>query len=844
MLVKRLTPLTACATGGGTGLAFTPWVAESTGERWRAGLRVSVRGQLWTIVERTPFIDCDALRLCGAGPDNRTTTRTILLPFDRPHAMGRSSSTTVMRPRRWLRTLFTTAAHLNPFGGLSAAASSAITFLPYQLEPALALLRHGHTRVLIADAVGLGKTIQAGLILRQLRTERESFRGLVVVPAGLRDQWDAELGSRFDIRATIATSSWLARTAAHLPADVNPWSLPGIFLATFDFIKRPEALKPLEEVIWDAIVVDEAHNATPGSARHAAVHALALRARRVILLSATPHGGDPEQFRALCSLGSPGENSPPLLIFRRSRADVGTASGRRTVMLPVRLSDAELGMHRVLDAYTSRVCAESRRRGHVQGRLAAIVLAKRALSSAASLAVSCRRRLELLTDCCPSAAERQLQLPLGEEDPLDDEEPAAILAARGLTDTEQEQRWLTAIIEAADQAARGESKLRLLRRLLRRAKEPAIVFTEYRDTLERVRLFLTGLGPPVTVLHGGLSAAERSAAQREFNATGSVMLATDAAAEGLNLHHRCRLVIHFELPWNPSRLEQRTGRVDRIGQMRAVHEIILVANDTAERRILAPLARRAARARQALPRQSQPFDVLTESRVAAAIMDAIPIQPTSTDVQSNWVSASTELQKEAWDEAIRLGELREWTARAGQNSAPSGIPATLLRAKRDGIADGVICVYMLSLTMADGNVRHAEVAIVRDGWRSPAVPKTPAELRSVVSAFRDARGTTIEEILVSRLADRVKDMTTRCATATASAAEREEIVIGSARARARRPVQAGLFSQQRGPLHPPRGQTVRLEDAAHYRQQLASASQLTPTIELCAVLIVAHRRRT
>jgi hypothetical protein len=208
------------------------------------------------------------------------------------------------------------------------------------------------------------------------------------------------------------------------------------------------------------------------------------------------------------------------------------------------------------------------------------------------------------------------------------------------------------------------------------------------------------------------------------------------------------------------------------------------------------------------------------------------------------VSASTELQQEARDEAVRLGELREWIARAGQNPVPSGIAATLLGATRAGIADGVICVYTLSLTTADGNIRHAELAIVQDRWRPPIVPETPAQLRGVVSGFTDARGTTIGEILASRLADRVKDVTTRCATATASAAEREEIVIGSARARAQHLGQASLFSQQRGPLQPPRGQTVRLEDAGHYREQLASASPLTPKLELCAILVVAHRRRT
>jgi hypothetical protein len=213
-------------------------------------------------------------------------------------------------------------------------------------------------------------------------------------------------------------------------------------------------------------------------------------------------------------------------------------------------------------------------------------------------------------------------------------------------------------------------------------------------------------------------------------------------------------------------------------------------------------------------------------------------------VPGDWVSASTDLQKEARDEATRLGELRRWIARADQNLVPSGIAATLLRATRGGIADGVVCVYTLSLTTADGNVRHAELAIVHDRWRPPAVPETPAELRSVVSAFRLARGAALEEGLVNRLANRVKDISTCGATATASAAEREEVVVGSTRAMAQHLVQASLFSQRRGPLQPPRGRTVRLEDAGHYREELASASQLTPTLDLCAILIVAHRRRT
>ena len=358
-----------------------------------------------------------------------------------------------------MRHMYRLAIEARPFGGLSAAAECDISFLPYQLEPALAMLCDGHTRILIADAVGLGKTVQAGLILHQLSAEYAGFRALIIAPAGLREQWAEELSVRFHLTPVLATSPWLARTALQLPADINPWSLPGVYVASFDFLKRPEAMRPLDEQesAWDLVVVDEAHAATPGTARLAAVHGVASRARRVVLLSATPHGGDAEQFRALCAIGSIEPARQPLVIFRRSRADTGGANRRRTVMLPVRLSTVELRMHRALEIYTSRVWTESAGRGDLHGRLAAIVLAKRALSSAASLAVSCRRRLQLLREGPAPVLEHQLELPLDDEDPISDVEPAWILGVPGLTDAAKEHRWLD-----------RSPKLRMRRRLMNR----------------------------------------------------------------------------------------------------------------------------------------------------------------------------------------------------------------------------------------------------------------------------------------------------------------------------------------------------------------------------------------
>ena len=167
-----------------------------------------------------------------------------------------------------------------------------------------------------------------------------------------------------------------------------------------------------------------------------------------------------------------------------------------------------------------------------------------------------------------------------------------------LADVEDERRLLTAVTESAQQASQHESKVRALRRLLARLAtrgERAIVFTEYRDTLQ----WIAGRLPLRWVmLHGGLTREERRAAIDTFTSGPSqVLLATDAAGEGLNLHHACRIVINLELPWNPVRLEQRAGRVDRIGQRRTVHAFHFLASGLGEEDIRERLRLRIARAR-------------------------------------------------------------------------------------------------------------------------------------------------------------------------------------------------------------------------------------------------------
>lgn len=479
-------------------------------------------------------------------------------------------------------------------GRLAAAARARLDLLPHQLEPALAVVRHGARRLLLADAVGLGKTIEAGLVLAELRVRSVLDRVLVLTPPGLCDQWSAELSGRFGMDPVVADAAWLRALRPVLPASVNPWSVPGIRVASIDFVKRPEVRRSIEYVSWDAVVIDEAHLAAGDSERRAAAHAFAARARVVLLLTATPHSGDSATFLALCGIGAL-SGDDPVVIFRRDRATAGVAGRRRVHLHRIGGAAAELAVRRRLDDYIRMVWA---RRSGPEGRdarLAMIVLLKRSLSGMGPLRRSLTARLDRLGAACVPEA---IQLPLSWDADTDeaDAAPDSILGASGLDDPSEERRILQALADSAALAEPHDSKRLALVKVLRRVREPVIVFTEYRDTLDALR---DVVGEDASVLHGGMDRLERAAAINAFNAgSARVLLATDAAGEGLNLQHRCRLVVNLELPWNPMRLEQRIGRVDRIGQRRTVHAINLLASGTAESGLLTSLVRRLDRARR------------------------------------------------------------------------------------------------------------------------------------------------------------------------------------------------------------------------------------------------------
>jgi superfamily II DNA or RNA helicase len=306
------------------------------------------------------------------------------------------------------------------------------------------------------------------------------------------------------------------------------------------------------------------------------------------------------------------------------------------------------------------------------------------------------RRAALLGGA-PLDTPRQVQLPWEEIDDGDDDSDDERLGRPGLLDDVDERHQLDSLIELARLASAHSSKLACLSRFLHRCREPVVVFTEYRDTL---RAACAALSPAFRVasIHGGIPAGLRQEVIGQFDGGDvEVLLATDTAGEGLNLHRRCRLVIDLELPWNPLRIEQRVGRVDRLGQQRAVHALHLFHRGTVEDRVLANLERRRTVASTSLGDEAE----ATEQAIAQAVFDGVgPSHSRVASVVSARVDGANE-------ERQRIDHLRLIGRRPSGSGGRPVFAATRLR------RGSAIAVYEHVHMGATGGIVEREVAAHR-----------------------------------------------------------------------------------------------------------------------------------
>ena len=555
-----------------------------------------------------------------------------------------------------------------------AVSVSQVDPLPHQLD---AVYRHmlplPRIRFLLADDPGAGKTIMAGLLLRELMQRGDVSRVLVLCPKALTDQWRREMWERFRERFTLITGESVSSGFGQ-----NVWVENDLVVASVDLAIQPHILPGLEQSGWDIVIFDEAHKLSAyryGSSgkidktkRYRLAEDLAARTRHLLLMTATPHKGDPENFRLLLALlddkafasqagvkSALGQESSPYFL-RRTKEAMKDIHGN-PLFLPrhVRTAPYEMEEHerRLYDAVTEYVTtglaeaerAEQTRRRNVT--LALIVLQRRLASSLYATTRSLERRRDRLTEELEQAGKTDRgaspspsEIGYDPDDDLDDltSEDEAALSGASMARTPAELRAeiakLDGLIEmAADTRRQGpERKLVELQRAIESQtvadrNEKVLIFTEHRDTLTYLTAKLRERGYRVCNIHGGMKLADRIAAEKEFRGPAQFMVATEAAGEGINLQF-CKVMINWDLPWNPNRLEQRMGRIHRYGQEFEVNVINLVAAETREGVVMTRLMEKLERMRDALG-QDHVYDVISsifeagQVRLDSLIRDAI-----------------------------------------------------------------------------------------------------------------------------------------------------------------------------------------------------------------------------
>jgi len=502
-----------------------------------------------------------------------------------------------------LRALALSALHADaPFLALQR---SRVVPANYQLVPLLMALRQPRVRLLIADDVGLGKTIEAGLITKELLVRGKARRVLVLAPAHLLAQWQEALRRFFHLGFVVLSGSNLKRLARTLPPGANPWTMHDLVIASIDYAKQDGVRPQVLFQDWDLVLVDEAHMAArppteKGSQmeRFRLVRELAKRVPHLLLATATPHNGYSESFYSLLEHldlaglglfknGTLDREAAKKHVVQRRRRDVEDwfrREGKRSPFpereakeVAVEPSRTEVELFEAVRRYQAEVFDPDPAKVPQLGRWLALHLMRRATSSAKALEISLMRRKAALETLLagssqPTQEEAAALFDTAPERLLPEEAEVSLeLSLADQARVQAEKAYLEVLLQHLKRSRRDsklEALLELLKDPLRLGQGRVLVFTRYKDTLAYLLERLgQALPQPVFGVHGEMSEREREEVLLAFaQKQQAVLVATDVFSEGLNLQHYAARLVHYDLPWNPNRLEQRNGRIDRFGQ--------------------------------------------------------------------------------------------------------------------------------------------------------------------------------------------------------------------------------------------------------------------------------------
>lgn len=497
---------------------------------------------------------------------------------------------------------------------LSLHRSSVIPY-NYQLVPLVLALEKPQARMLIGDDVGLGKTIEAGLIISELIQRGKVKRVLFLTPANLKLQWKEALDYFFHIKATIIDSFSRKEFEKELPAGANPWQYFQFVIASVDYAKSPDIKQQIQEQQWDFLLVDEVHlcasphsgtNTAKQQKRYELVKDLGKKISNVLFLTATPHNGYSDSFASILEIINPD------IVNRRGNGDISfdktkarynviqrnrkkleewyKKQGKKSpfpkrdqkeVIIDPKPSGRLIQLLDAVERYGDFILKSARDKESNKVRnianWVAIHLQKRAISSPHAVIKSLENRISTIQSKVENLSESEAETlknhvyDLFSDDERISEEMASLrLDFEALSEDEISE--LKRIIEFGltltpkDDDKLQKLKTEILPELL--SIDPkVIVFTKYKDTLDYLELHLKTKEFETFIMHGDMSLNARTEIFGKFDrAKKAILIATDVISEGLNLQRLASNVVHYELPWNPNRLEQRNGRVDRIGQ--------------------------------------------------------------------------------------------------------------------------------------------------------------------------------------------------------------------------------------------------------------------------------------
>jgi len=604
--------------------------------------------------------------------------------------------------------------------------NSAIQVHPYQLEPVLRALQMPRVSLLLADGVGLGKTIQSGLVLEELLLRRRIRRILVLCPAMLQRQWKYELRRKFNVDFEVIDSDSTFQLRRRLGIDTNPWKAFPRIITSMDYLRMPDVLQQFLQAsgaadgattervsphaAWDLLIVDEAHHFAPQAGNRASQRTRMLREIRFlfehrIFASATPHNGktvcftgllellDPIRFQMTVEMDAKDKEHLAEVRIRRLKEDINKHSLRPPfaeqlppVELPIQLSQKEANLYATLREYRKRGQAAF---GNVTGSERWLgmfifsLMTKRLLSCPLAFARTWWRHLDedeaeietgTLFDMARISAEKaEEQSKTDDEKSLLEEDAARYAGAWLRGQGKAEDRYQTKVNQALEAlgfdrktvedpgklgalAKKSDSKTEALvawvkKNLFKGGKlrddERLIVFTEYKETLFYLEQCFRQEGfdeNTLRLLYGGMNADEFETVKEQFEDPTSavrLLLATDAASEGINMQESCRWIVHYDIPWSPSRIQQRNGRVSRYGQVRDVSVHYFRCDQDEDMEFLFYVAQKVEQVREDLGSVERVFD--------AAIQRHFQGTPTTEKQLSLWIEQEKEKSAEKKD---------------------------------------------------------------------------------------------------------------------------------------------------------------------------------------------------